>query len=125
MHSFLSVRSSQVDMRKPEVRIHFKRPSLLFHYLIVIASVVESSSQVRADDKRKRIKPSGQLQFRDTLIAPPHCRQVLGIPVVRRRVSRIPLDGLPEFSLGAVPLPVMKHGMSHRCMSFGELLTNL
>src|SRR5207245_768214 len=86
------VNANQAESSRYKVWIHLERFPILFHCLVVLARVIVSHPQVRADDGRERIELLRSFHFGNCFVQPAHGSQVAeGIPVMRTCIARLQL----------------------------------
>ncbi len=101
------VGESDVKVRQAESGVKLEDLAILFDRLLVVAGdVVARQADVHSDDGVQRVELFCAAYLRTRLLRALQHRQVVRIPLVRRWVVGVELDGTPKPFLGAVPVPL-------------------
>ena len=91
------------------MRVQLDGVIALLERRFVVAAVGVDDGEVARDDRRHRIERLREPHLFERLVEAAHRHEARHrVPVVRRRVGRVELDGQLELALGALPVPVLR-----------------
>ena len=88
-------------------RIHGQCPAQVLQGGVEIPGIVVQPPHAAPDGDRKRIELDRGPAFGERFVEPAHGGQKPGVPLARRRVAGIQLDGPGELAFGGSPVPVI------------------
>ena len=95
MFSLVHARPRKPRMRELEIRIHFAHALKLLRGLFVIVRVKVRNAERQIGVERKRIELFCLLKFRERVVKLAETDQIPPIPLMRRSILGVELDGPP------------------------------
>ncbi len=105
-----------------EARLYFEHAAVDGQRVLEAARVVVAPRERERDERRHRVEFDGAVRLGDGLFEAPLREQEEAVPVVRRRVVRVQLDGAAVVLFGPLPVEVAAvDGEAERGVALGEI----